>query len=86
VKTTQVLNLLTIPSALYLTSKTYLLVNVLQLSDKLIRVYVVFACRESSFCCIIVSHYLAYSDLSISFTVLKIRIDFNLKYEMGLFK
>jgi hypothetical protein len=72
--------------ALYLTSKTHLLMITLQLSGKSVRVYIIFVCRELSFHCIIVNHYSVYSNLSALSIIFEIRISFNLKYEMDSFK
>jgi hypothetical protein len=55
------------------------------LSDKSVRVYVVFICRESSFHYIAMSYYLACSNLSI-FSIFRIEISFNLEYKIDLFK
>jgi hypothetical protein len=78
--------LINITIALYLISKTHLLMIALQPSSKLVRVYVIFAYREASSYCIATNYYSTYSNLSTFSTVFQIRISFNLKYEMDSFE
>jgi hypothetical protein len=82
----QALNLLILSLALYLISKTHLLVITLQSSSKSVRVHIVFIYRESNFCYITINHYSTYFDLSAFSTILKIGISFNLEYEINSFK